>query len=112
MNTAAPHQNQTGRLSNSKAPLFFLTSVGLWIFVAEVLIMFLFALLPEIPPLAEPFVGGGLLSLLVLPALYRFLYRPLKMENRERQIAEYELRGMGMELYDKAEKLAQTLKDL
>jgi len=60
--------------------------------------MFLFMVLPKLPELVEAFLDGLLLSILVAPALYYFLYKPLRIENRERQIAEQELRRSAEQL--------------
>jgi signal transduction histidine kinase len=97
----------------SRSPWFFLSRVGLSIFVAEVFVMFVLGILPKLPELVEPFVDGAFLSLLVAPALYYFLYQPLKIENHERQLIEQELRRSGEILQDQAEQLyaySQTLE--
>lgn len=85
-------------LSRSSSPWFFLAATAFSIFTAEVLVMFLFLIVPKLPELVEPFVDGGLLSILVSPALYYFLYQPLRIENRERQLVEQELRRSGKQL--------------
>lgn len=99
-------------LSRSSSPWFFLAGTAFSIFTAEVLVMFLFLIVPKLPELFEPFVDGGLLSILVSPALYYFLYQPLRMENRERQLVEQELRRSGKQLQLQTEQLMQTLQNL
>ena len=91
----------------AKSPYFFLCRVGSWIFAAEVLVMFLFMILPELPRLVEPFVDGALLSVLVAPALYQFLYKPLTVDNSNRKLIEHELRRSR----DQLQKQAKQLQD-
>ena len=92
-------------LSKSRSPLVFLGGIGISIFVAEVLVMFFFMTLPELPKITEAFVDGLLLSILVAPALYYFLYKPLRVENKERQLIEQELRRSEKQLRLQAEQL-------
>jgi signal transduction histidine kinase len=79
--------------------------VGVSIFAIEVLVMFVFTVLPKFPDVVEPFVDAGLLSILVSPILYHFLYRPLKLENQERRLVEQELRLTAQQLAHQREQL-------
>lgn len=100
-------------LSKSRSPWFFLGGVGCSVFIAEVLVMFLFMAMPKLPDVVEAFLDGTFLSILVTPALYYFLYKPLKLENRERQFVEQELRRSGQQLQRQSEQLqeySQTLE--
>ncbi len=102
-----------GALSKSRSPWFFLGCVGLSVFLAEVLVMLMFLQLPKMPELAAAFVDGGLLSVLISPALYYFLYQPLKIENQERQLIEQALRRSANQLQQQAAELqeySQTLE--
>jgi signal transduction histidine kinase len=97
----------------SRSPWFFLSRVGLSIFVAEVLVMVVLGLLPKLSDLAEAVVDATLLSALVAPALYYFLYQPLKAENHERQLIEQQLRRSGEILQEQAVAIyeySQTLE--
>jgi signal transduction histidine kinase len=99
--------------TSSRSPWFFLSGISISIFVAEVFVMFVLALLPKLPDLVESLLDGTLLSLLVAPALYYFLYRPLTAENHDRQLIEQELRRSSEILQAQAEQLyeySQTLE--
>jgi signal transduction histidine kinase len=95
------------RLSKSRSPWFFLGAVAYSIFTAEVLIMFFFMTIPKLPAIAEAFLDGTLLSFLVAPALYYFLYKPLRIENKERELIEQELRRSAKQLQLQAEQLQE-----
>ncbi len=68
------------------AALFFL-AVGI-IFLAEFLVMLLLSRMTGIDPLAEALIDAFLLSSLIIPALYFFVYRSLKMNIGNRLRAE------------------------
>ncbi|MDO8312398.1 MAG: hypothetical protein Q7T25_10700, partial [Sideroxyarcus sp.] len=68
------------------AQLFFIVAIS--ILVAEIVIMFLFGLLPSMPPLVKNMVDGVLLLVLIFPVLYLFLFHPLKMHMAALQQAE------------------------
>jgi signal transduction histidine kinase len=100
-------------LVRSRSPWLFLGSVGLLVFVAEVIVMVGLSHLPQLPSLLEAIVDGVCLSVLIAPALYYLLYLPLKHENHDRQLMEQELRRSGEILQDQAEQLfkySQTLE--
>jgi signal transduction histidine kinase len=97
----------------SRSPWCFFGSVGLAIFVAEVIVMVVLSHLPQLPTMLEAVIDGACLSVLVAPALYYLLYLPLKRENRDRQLATLELRRSGEILQAQAEQLfeySQTLE--
>jgi signal transduction histidine kinase len=98
--------------SVSRSPYFFLGCVGISIFVIEVLVMFIFTILPKLPDIVEPFVDASLLSILVAPILYHFLYRPLKIENQERRLVEQELRLTAEQLQHQREQLQEYSEQL
>jgi PAS domain S-box-containing protein len=62
--------------------------VTLAIFVIETLEMSFFQLLPTLSPLSYILLDGFLLIILISPALYYFLFRPLVMHVNERKKAE------------------------
>jgi len=95
------------RLSRSKSPWVFLAGVGCSVFIAEVLVMFLFMALPKLPAIVEAFADGTLLSILIAPALYYFLYQPLRLENKERELIEQELRQTTKQLELQAQQLQE-----
>jgi len=67
--------------------------------------MFFFMTIPNLPDIVEAFLDGTLLSILVAPALYHFLYKPLRIENAERELIEQELRQSAKQLQLQAEQL-------
>jgi len=95
-----------------RSPSYFLATVVVAIFCAETFIMFLFLVLPKLPDLVEAFLDSTLLSLLIAPALYRFLYQPLVYENMQRSHLEQELRQSQIYLYQRTQQLEETLKKL
>ncbi len=74
--------------------------------------MLLFMVLPELPKLLEAFVDSTLLSLLIAPSLYFFLYRPLTMQITKCSLIEKELRQSQAQLQQQAQELEQTLQRL
>ena len=69
--------------------------------------MFLFMALPKLPAIVEAFADGTLLSILIAPALYYFLYQPLRLENKERELIEQELRQTTKQLELQAQQLQE-----
>ena len=100
------------KFSGNSSPVFFLGGISFWIFTAETLVMFLFMAIPKQPELIEAFLDSTLLSILITPALYYFLYRPLKTENRERQLIEQELRKSTKQLELQSEQLQISFAEL
>jgi signal transduction histidine kinase len=74
--------------------------------------MFIFTILPKLPDIVEPFVDASLLSILVAPVLYYFLYRPLSLENQERRLVEQELRLTAEQLHHQREQLQEYSEQL
>lgn len=95
------------KLSKGESPWFFLIAVAFSVFTAEVLVMFFFMAIPKLPDVVEAFLDGTLLSILVAPALYCFLYKPLRIENIERELIEQELRQSAKQLQLQTEKLEE-----
>jgi two-component system NtrC family sensor kinase len=95
-----------------KSPWFFLSRMTLSVFCAETFVMFLFLVLPPIPALIETFVDSTLLTLLITPALYFFLYLPLDKQMSEHQLIEQELRLSEAHLKQQAQELKQTMQRL
>jgi signal transduction histidine kinase/CheY-like chemotaxis protein len=100
------------KFSEENSPLFFIGSISFWIFTAETLIMFFFMVMPKSSEIAQAFLDSTLLSILITPALYYFLYKPLKTENRERQLVEQELRKSTKQLELQSEQLQNSLTKL
>lgn len=94
------------------SPWTLLGLVVVTIFCTETLVMLLFLFLPKLPPLVETFVDSTVLSTLVLPILYFFLYRPLNKQIKERLEIEKELRLSEARLAYKAKELEKTMDKL
>jgi signal transduction histidine kinase len=75
-----------GAILRSPTQLFLIVTIS--ILVAEIVIMFLFELLPPMPSLVRNIVDGVLLMILIFPILYLFLFYPLKMHTAALQQAE------------------------
>jgi two-component system NtrC family sensor kinase len=89
-----------------------LAKIALSVFCAETFVMLLFLVLPKLPDLVETFVDSTLLSVLIAPALYCFVYCPLLQEISERSQVEVELRQTQARLEQQAQQLEETLKKL
>jgi two-component system, NtrC family, sensor kinase len=94
------------------SPWFFVSRMVISVFCAETFVMLLFLFLPNIPQLVEVFLDSTLLSILISPALYFFLYRPLNQQYKKRLIIEKELRQSEADLKQKAQQLEETMKKL
>ena len=100
------------RSANSRSPIRLLLVVAISIMAAETVIMFLIGLLPQMPPLAENFADGALLTILLSPILYLFLFRPLKMHVSALGQAEKSLRQQNEELREKTRQLVAAQEEL
>lgn len=67
----------TGSIAQSPARLF--AKVAISIFITETALMFIFEWLPPLTPVLGNLLDGILLTLMVSPILYLFLFRPLSM---------------------------------
>lgn len=76
------------------------------IFICEMLIMLLFSYLPNIPTFTGAVLDSSLLSILIFPLIYYFLFRPLKLsiadryKNETRHIELIENIGEGVAICD------------
>lgn len=71
------------------SPLGLLAITALSIFVAEAIVMFLLSVLPyRLGVVAEAVLDGVILTVIVLPVLYVFFYRPLSAHIAEREKVE------------------------
>ena len=95
-----------------RAAWSILIKVTVSVFLAETCVMLLFLALPKLPDLVETLVDSTLLSVLVAPALYFFVYRPLLQEISQRFQIEVELRRSQATLEAQAQELAETLVKL
>ncbi|EKF02562.1 HAMP domain-containing histidine kinase [Tolypothrix sp. LEGE 11397] len=95
-----------------KSPWFFLSRMALSIFCAETFVMLLFLVLPKIPDLLETFLDSTLLTILITPSLYFFLYRPLNLQMSEQLLIEKELRNSENHLKQQTQNLEQITQKL
>lgn len=70
--------------SRLKSPALIFFVIALTVFASEALVMLLFNVLPPLSPLGAAFADALLLVLLISPALYFFLFRPMVAHIRER----------------------------
>ncbi len=82
------------------------------VFVCETLIMLLFEVLPKLPHLVETFADSTLLSIMISPALYFFVYKPLVQEISQRGLVEVELRRLAQQLQESFTDVENANKDL
>jgi two-component system, NtrC family, sensor kinase len=94
------------------SPWFSLSTMALSVFCAETFVMLLFLVLPELPKLVETFVDATLLTVLISPSLYFFLYRPLAMQISENSLVVKELQHSEALLKQQSQQLEQTLQQL
>ncbi|MGB3292141.1 MAG: ATP-binding protein [Phormidesmis sp.] len=86
--------------------------MALAVFVAEAVVMVLLMGLPPIPDLVEVFADATILSVLIAPALYLFVYKPLYEEIFQRAQIDIELRKSQETLQKKAAELEETVAKL
>ncbi len=107
----------------SRSPLRLVIVVVLTTFAAEFSVMLVLARLPPLSPWQEAIVDSALLSLLLLPALYVFLFRPMTRHIAEREQAkaalqeaqaelETRIKERTAELEQANQKLTATIKEL
>ena len=73
-------------------PLRILGTIAIAVFIGETLVMLLIALLPPMTIMTEAIVDSSLLIVVISPALYLFLFRPIIRHVRHRESAERNVR--------------------
>ena len=101
MNQALESVPPTG--SSYPAPTRLLMVSAMAIIVAEALIMILFYYIQPVSPLIEIVIDTALMSVIILPTLYHFLYRPMAAQIHDRAKAEKEV--IKRSLYDRLTNL-------
>jgi diguanylate cyclase (GGDEF)-like protein len=76
------------------SPVRIIVLTAAAVFGAEMMVMFLLALFPEPPVLAEAALDAALLTMLLTPVFYFLLYRPLQNHLADRQQAELAIRRL------------------
>ena len=79
-------------LMTPHSPIRILGTIAIAVFIGETMVMLIIALMPPMPVFTEAFVDSSLLIVVISPALYWFLFRPLLRHVREREAAERSLR--------------------
>lgn len=74
------------------SPLSLCVMTTATIFLGEVIVMFVLAAIPPLSVVTEAVVDGMMISVLMLPSLYFFLYKPMNLEIGRRRKAEEDLR--------------------
>lgn len=93
----------------ARSPFRLLIMLAFSILVCETLVMVSFSFLPSCPTLFEAILDSTLLLVLLSPALYILLYRPLIREIAQRQEAEVTLQRSHEELESQVEKRTEEL---
>jgi len=91
----------------SPARLFLIVAAS--ILVVEISIMFAFERLPQLPRITESILDGILLTILVAPILYGFLFRPLNIHIAALRQAQALLRQQRDHLEDEVQKRTAEL---
>lgn len=95
--------------STSQSPARLLAIVAVSILTVEIAIMFAFEWLPPLPTLVESILDGVLLTVLVSPILYQFLFRPLNMHIAALRQAQGLLRQQRDHLEEEVQKRTAEL---
>ena len=89
-----PRDIPSGSRPKYLSPLRLFVIIISTVFLGEVIVMFILALLPEIPTILEALLDGLMITLFVTPALVLFLIRPMVLHINRREIAEEKLRKL------------------
>ncbi len=115
--TGRKSAEKTGVIGESK-PLRLLISTTICVFVGEALIMVFLSILPPLGAWMTVFVDASLIVIIVFPALYMFLFRPmvrdiLKRTRTEQAMLKVEARAQRLETIGKlANKVAHDFNNL
>ncbi len=88
-----------------QSPFYLLLVLTISIFVAEFFVMFLLSLIPRQSLLIEALIDGLILSLMIFPVLFVFVFRPVTLYILERKKAEEELRKRSHDLSERVKEL-------
>ncbi len=110
---ASERGSEVGRLPSPQR-LLIVTAAS--VFVGEVLVMLILAVLPPMPTLVEALADGAMITVLAAPVLYLALFRPMQQHIQVRTRAEEELDSINSRLKalvaERTENLAQTNRRL
>ena len=74
------------------SPIRILGTIAIAVFIGETLVMLIIAVLPPMPTFTEAFVDSSMLIVVISPALYLFLFRPIIRHIARREAAERNVR--------------------
>ncbi|MEQ2006851.1 MAG: PAS domain S-box protein [Limisphaerales bacterium] len=100
----------TKHLVYACSPAGLLVVLTVSIFVAEVIVMFLMAALPEMPTLLAALFDAALLTLLVFPAVRAFAFVPLIRQLQAREAAEAQLQETNRTLEQRVQERTHELQ--
>lgn len=95
-----------------KSPLKMVIIITISIFVIEYGLMILFNLLPHIPGWIEELADSSALTILLLPIIYYFVFRPMASYITERRQAEELVKSLVEETQQKAKDLSALVEKL
>jgi diguanylate cyclase (GGDEF)-like protein len=98
------------REQSSSPSYFFILSIIL-IFVAELLVMFILPVFPELSFYKEALLDSLLLSLIIIPLLYILLFRPMAANISVRMKAQEQLRTINNNLEEIIDKSTRELSN-
>ncbi len=93
-----PSPGKTTGETSPMSPVRHMINIAAIIFTAETLIMVFFGMFPGIPESYHTLLDATLVTLLTLPAIYIYLYRPLHRQVAEREKAEKKARDSEKDL--------------
>jgi two-component system, NtrC family, sensor kinase len=109
MAKALRHWFKSFQIARQQSALRVMLKMVLAVFVAEAVVMLLLIGFPKLPEMVEVFADATLLSILVAPAVYWLVYKPLHQEIFQRTQIERELRSFQEVLKLKAAELEETV---
>lgn len=89
-----PEGQAASAVLDAQSPIRIALSIAAVVFLAELLIMIVFLFLPSLSPLAEALIDSTALVLLLSPAIYWLVFRPLVLQIAERKLVEVKLRTL------------------
>ncbi len=78
--------------NNYNSPLYLLITIIVSLFIAEVVVMVFISYFPFLSKISEALIDGALLTMILSPVLYFFLFRPMILHIEQRKGNEEELR--------------------